>query len=378
MIAAARMVNVQAPVALLEMDLVDEAIVINVQDTCAAALVLVRLHGVPLGMIGLDCRAGRWSAEGLRDAIRRELTDAIVGYLAHRAVESPPGEVDPIGTLLARPYASQRALARSGPTISVAVCTRDRPESLAPCLHAISALCPAPHEVLVIDNAPATDATARLVTEMFPAVRYVREMLPGLDRARNRAIAEAHGDVIAFTDDDVEVDAAWLAPVGTLFAHNPELVAVTGLVLPRELATEAQWLFERYGGFARGFERRWHYAPHACHSAIALQHGNTGKLGTGANMAFRRIYTGVSKILFPRRTSAAGAASICKYPRPRIHQPAELSLTVKYISVRARRTDLKSGTSPYPAFAMAPATANSEKAPLFAIFKSNRSRAAVT
>ena len=87
-------------------------------------------------------------------------------------------------------------------------------------------------------------------------VRYVREPRPGLDWARNRAIAEARGDVIAFTDDDVAVDPGWIRALVAAFGSDETVAAVTGLVLPAELETEAQVLFERYRSFSRGFVPR--------------------------------------------------------------------------------------------------------------------------
>lgn len=65
-------------------------------------------------------------------------------------------------------------------------------------------------------------------------------------------------------------------------------MAATGLVVPYELETEAQVLFEWYGGFGRGFERKWYRVDDCLSQRAAAQHGGTGKFGTGANMAFRR------------------------------------------------------------------------------------------
>lgn len=173
------------------------------------------------------------------------------------------------------------------PSITVAVCTRDRPEDLARCLEAISKLDYPDYEVVVVDNAPATDATRRIVAERFPGMRYVLEQRPGLDWARNRAIAEARGEVIAYTDDDTEVDSGWLLAIGRLFAASPGLAAVTGSVVPLELETPAQRLFEAYGGFLRGWRREWFLATLLQSPDKAWHHG-AGRFGTGANMAFRR------------------------------------------------------------------------------------------
>jgi len=173
------------------------------------------------------------------------------------------------------------------PTVTVAVCTRDRPDDLARCLDAIQALNPPPDQIVVVDNAPSTNDTRLLVIQR-PGVRYVREPRPGLDWARNRAICESTSDIVAFTDDDVVVDPLWVGALKRTFADFPEAMAVTGLVLPHELETAAQLQFEEYGGFGRGFERRVYRVDQAHGERAVAEHGGTGKFGTGANMAFRK------------------------------------------------------------------------------------------
>ena len=95
---------------------------------------------------------------------------------------------------------------------SVAVCTRERPAELARCLASLSALSPPPREIVVVDNAPTSDATRR-VTKDVPGVRYVREPRAGLAVARNTAVGATTADILAFTDDDVTVGPDWIAGV---------------------------------------------------------------------------------------------------------------------------------------------------------------------
>ena len=65
-------------------------------------------------------------------------------------------------------------------------------------------------------------------------------------------------------------------------------MAVTGLVLPYELETEAQVLFERHGGgFGRGFRRRYWRIDNESGDR-PLRYLGSGSFGTGANMAYRR------------------------------------------------------------------------------------------
>ena len=91
-------------------------------------------------------------------------------------------------------------------------------------------------EVLVIDNNSRDDT--RAVVESFaaspPAPRYVLEPQQGLDHARNRAIAEARGDIILFGDDDILVQPDWIAQMAVplLVDAGRRIGAVGGEVIP--------------------------------------------------------------------------------------------------------------------------------------------------
>jgi O-antigen biosynthesis protein len=264
------------------------------------ARVLVRLHGVPIGEVEVPLAQGRCSADELGHRIARELGAPIV----RETVRDALGAKEPAAWLPLEDVSSLRRneLACVLPTLSVAVCTRDRPEALARCIDALERLrYPSDRlELLVVDNAPSSDATERLLRTRERRIRRVVESRPGLDWARNRALAECSGDVIAYTDDDVCVDPEWAerlaAPfasewaerLAAPFASDPHVAAVTGLVLPLELETTAQLLFEAHGGFGRGYEQRWLRVAVERGRRAAARFGNTGKWGTGANIAFRR------------------------------------------------------------------------------------------
>jgi glycosyltransferase involved in cell wall biosynthesis len=117
-------------------------------------------------------------------------------------------------------------------------------------------------------------------------VQYVCEPRPGLDFARNRALEEAQTAYVAFLDDDVVVDGAWLAGLEEALAEQPDAAIVTGLVLPLELETEAQILFELRGGFRRGF-RKLRYED-ADHPGSPLYPCGAGIFGAGCNMVVDR------------------------------------------------------------------------------------------
>jgi glycosyltransferase involved in cell wall biosynthesis len=174
------------------------------------------------------------------------------------------------------------------PALTVAICTKDRAENVARLLASLDQLqgaksAPA-FRILIVDNAP-TDNRTKTVVGRYPLVDYAREPRAGLNFARNCALREATTEWLAYLDDDVTVDPHWHQGWQEAWVENPDAGAITGLVLPYELETEAQILFERRGGFGRGFEK-----IRFCRLLL----GNTlypcgaGIFGAGCNMSFRR------------------------------------------------------------------------------------------
>jgi GT2 family glycosyltransferase len=210
--------------------------------------------------------------------------ETLAGEIAHRLV----GERIRRNLLTRRPGAlgPQSRGPRAVPGgVTVVVCTRNRPDDLALCLDSIlSAEGIDGVDVLVVDNAPPDDLT-RDVVAARQAVRYVREPVPGLNVARNRALGLALGAWIVFVDDDVRVDRWWLDGLAAALEEHPDAAAVTGLVLPAELRTDAQVRFERSGGFGRGYaQARWdgRHGP-----GTRLHPLGAGVFGVGCNMAFQ-------------------------------------------------------------------------------------------
>jgi GT2 family glycosyltransferase len=140
--------------------------------------------------------------------------------------------------------------------------------------------------IMVIDNTPSDDRTKQFLSN-FSDIRYLSEVKPGLNFARNRALLETESELLAYLDDDVVVDRGWLRGLHEAWSENPDAVAFTGQVLPMELETEAQVLFEQRGGFRRGFEKvRYTMATPSDHGSIYPC--NSGIFGVGCNMAFQR------------------------------------------------------------------------------------------
>jgi len=168
--------------------------------------------------------------------------------------------------------------------ISVVICTRDREQALGRCLRSLQHQRSPAGEIVVVDN--SATASARAVCAQFPHVIHVHEPRPGLSIARNTGVRAASGEIVAFTDDDVEPHPGWLAEMARAFA-NAGADAMTGLVLPAELDTPAQQCFQfDMGGFGETFVPV--LFDHRFYADTRVHGPQVWKIGAGANMAFRR------------------------------------------------------------------------------------------
>ncbi|AUY48824.1 glycosyltransferase [Streptomyces sp. CB01881] len=270
--------SLYTPVRVVDLDLDEPGELrspggLGAADPDGRVLALVRLHGHPLGLVTATGTAGDSAA------LRRALVDA-----AHRELCVPALST---ATPAARPGRVGRARVPAGrPTVSVIVCTRDRDEMLPRCLDSLVRIGPPLVEVILVDNAPRDDATEKLVrTRYGDRIRYVREPLPGLSRARNRGLAAARGELCAFTDDDAIPDSRWVNALVEAFQSDDRIACVTGLVLPAELDTKAQLVVEQYCAPGRGFEARsWSLRGSVDDPLVQF---SVGRFGMGANMAFR-------------------------------------------------------------------------------------------
>ena len=248
--------------AILDLELSELPPEITVEERYSKALILIRLDGKPLGQALLPVVGGRLGGDELRETLRKAAGDKLWKSWLYDILEW-----DERGPMEAMPIAT------------VAVSTRDRPEDLRRTLEAFMRLPDDGQEYLVIDNCPATDATKELVKN-YPKVRYVREDVPGSSAARNAALREAKHEFVAFTDDDAAPEPNWLRSLLWNFS-DPRVMCVTGLVMPLELETEAQEVFERYSPHGRGFERRIFDGAH-CNPLIV------SPVGVSASMALRK------------------------------------------------------------------------------------------
>lgn len=232
------------------------------------AVVLVRRDAVPIGTVEVSLGDRGCAADDLRREIEARLDVT----------------TEPAGGRRERDRPALR------PHVTVVVATRDRPAQLETCLRSVLGNDYPSFDVLVVDSAPSTETARDLVeklAETNPGLRYVREELPGLARAHNRALPETDAPIVAFTDDDVVVDPRWISMLVAAFAAGDRVGCVTGTIAPLELETAVQEIIERATGFGKGVERRVFDLAHPPEGDVLFPY-TAGTFGSGANMAFAR------------------------------------------------------------------------------------------
>lgn len=249
------------PVELVDLELTAQTELPDVSIRNDRVRAIVRLREAPIGTITQPYRGVDLDRDSLVAAALEHYERQIWARLAGDRVNGARG-------------------AAARPRITVIVCTRNRPDELDVCLEALDAQRYPSYDVLVVDNASTGDETRRVAERH--GVRYAREARRGLDRARNRGLEESTSPIVAYTDDDARPEPGWLEAIARGFS-SPDVLGVTGLVLPAELATGAQILFEDvYGGMGKGFDQRI-FTRRGRRMGYQPEH-----FGVGCNMAFRR------------------------------------------------------------------------------------------
>jgi GT2 family glycosyltransferase len=251
--------------------------------------VSVTREGRLLGYVDIANQYQLIGATRLRDEIVREFSFKLLKESETSALDSVTDET--LATLrrhyLPKEDGLETDICSELPSyvpVSVVVATYDRPDHLRKCLRCLTAQETLRQvEIVVVDNHPSSHLTPPVVAE-FPGVVLVSDPRQGLSYARNAGIVASKGKIIIATDDDVTIPSDWLEKLIAPFRRD-DVVIVTGNVLPLELETSAQRLFEVYGGLGRGFERL--EADGDWFESFGRRAVPTWKLGSTANAAFR-------------------------------------------------------------------------------------------
>jgi glycosyltransferase involved in cell wall biosynthesis len=166
---------------------------------------------------------------------------------------------------------------------SVVLCTHNRASRLSRALGSLSDLdLPAglDWELIVVDNNSTDDTRAiveRVAAESRLPCRYLFEAHPGKSFALNAGVAQALGQVLIFTDDDVTFDPGWLRALLAAFDAS-DYAGVGGQIVPVWPGPPPRWYSET--------------GPYRLRAAVVrYQFDAAGPVSLppyGANMAYRR------------------------------------------------------------------------------------------
>jgi glycosyltransferase involved in cell wall biosynthesis len=119
--------------------------------------------------------------------------------------------------------------------ISAVIPTKNRPADLARAVQSVLAQTRPPDELLIIDQSEGEDASRRvhaMFTEATPTrLVYVHDpSIAGLVYAKRAAVARAAGEIICFLEDDIVLEAAYLAEIEAGFVSHPLMSGCSGVI----------------------------------------------------------------------------------------------------------------------------------------------------
>jgi GT2 family glycosyltransferase len=134
------------------------------------------------------------------------------------------------------------------PTLTVAVCTRGRPEKVAAALDALERGAP-DLRVIVVDQGDAPEPALARRAERDGPLRVLHDGGRGLSRARNIALRAADSDWVAFVDDDCLVAPDFGAALAAELSAHPDVDWIAGDVragdAPRDLPSVTTFSVDR-------------------------------------------------------------------------------------------------------------------------------------
>ena len=164
----------------------------------------------------------------------------------------------------------------SGVSISLVIPLYNKGEHVAACLRSALAQTHPALEVLVIDDGSTDDGAAQVQAMQAPSVRLVSQANAGVSVARNRGIALAQGDVVAFLDADDLLHPDYLATLVRLWQEFPAVgMACTAYrrvdAAGRAVAMVHPHLAAGAMGLVTDFHGDWSRQSFACSSSIAVR-----------------------------------------------------------------------------------------------------------
>ncbi|MBI4595370.1 MAG: glycosyltransferase family 2 protein [Candidatus Tectomicrobia bacterium] len=202
--------------------------------------------------------------------------------------------------------------------ISIAICTKDRPELLKSCLASITASSLLPDELIIIDQSE-NNLTEHLVNSFSGSgfeLRYSKSKTRGKAIGLNGLSTVATGELIGFTDDDCLVDPNWILEAKNHLFNHPDVSILTGKVIPSSVHSDKVYtprFLKEHQIMAQGRVNPWEHGCAGGNMFVKREvflhlRGFDGRFGPGAefrsamdgDFVYRAIKSGLKSLYSPQ------------------------------------------------------------------------------
>lgn len=114
--------------------------------------------------------------------------------------------------------------------VSIIIPTYNRPDLLKQCLGSLFLLDYPRYEIIVIDDGSSISLKEEYGQLHNPNIHWITQPHQGVSVARNRGVAAAQGEIIAFIDDDCLAQPSWIRYLVEPF-HDGRVYGVSGRVI---------------------------------------------------------------------------------------------------------------------------------------------------
>jgi GT2 family glycosyltransferase len=182
-----------------------------------------------------------WTDEWWRGG--HEVDDWAFG-LVTRERRPKPAAAAVASTLAAAPFAPDAR--RAWPRVTVVVCAYNAEATIEDCLASLERLTYPDFEILLVNDG-SRDRTGA-IAHAHPRVRVIDTANAGLSAARNVGLAQATGEIVAYTDADTRVDRDWLTFLVQPFLNSAVVGSGGPNVVPADDPPMAQAIARAPGG----------------------------------------------------------------------------------------------------------------------------------
>src|SRR5207244_341080 len=135
---------------------------------------------------------------------------------------------------------------RTWPRVSVIICAYNAADTLEDCLASVEQLTYPDYEIILVNDG-SKDRTSE-IGHSHPRVRVIDIPNGGLSAARNVGLADATGEIVAYTDADTRVDPDWLTYLVQPFLTSDVVGSGGPNVVPADDPPMAQCIARARGG----------------------------------------------------------------------------------------------------------------------------------